>query len=672
MPKHTITSPTQPRLKRQTTTTAAVELNETPQQQFLENDQSYVKTQKEIGLATSSTWFYIGQCALTFELYSLAVQAFDSSLRHVPDNAESLIGLSKSLKLQDPTIGLKQSTELLLTSIQRYGHLSNEPLLWKELCETHLDSNQYEEAHQAISRALTINGNDPELLLVGAECLTKLSNFQYATHTLHSVLSVFANQPHLSEHEVDIVREAHYKLAYLASLENNLKFAISEMQTALSLPPQSPSKVEKQATLWAFLITLKERSGDIDGAMKTSQEAINSLGSIPKLLIAKAYILLLPHTKCFDPVLAITLLGSAINQEILTHGPNADGDFLIWYLLGKAHSAVDSPREAYDAFQIALRIGPSSPFPWLAVGSLYLKTGQLPDALAAYSQAARLLVDETSVSSAVASATAWDGLSCVYERCDDQAHDAADACLRAAACFRAAGDLRAASQSEQRAHSLTAGARGEAPVPSLRGPPETPIVLLRDLIVSGSKTSVKADSTQAPVQSQTVQATIQNTNNSPPQRRPPSQGPVSSHKPSQSSTVSRQLESPKQFHHIPIPRGSLASRAGTPDNKASVSQPPQNRQQHPGWSPQNEQAQNGYYYHQGPLPNSTNSRSIIVSNGNSQPSGPNFQNPQQPPIQPPQAQVYPIPDGASYLPPQNYAYANGPQAPTSNGYASWR
>ena len=112
-------------------------------------------------------------------------------------------------------------------------------------------------------------------------------------------------------------------------------------------------------------------------------------------------------------------------------------DFLPWYLLGKANSYLD-PRAAYDCYQVALRCASNCSIIWLAVGKLYLELKQLKDALEAYSQALKLQLGDGSNGTA----TAWDGLSCVYERCEDQLMDASDACNRAAACFKAMGDIK--------------------------------------------------------------------------------------------------------------------------------------------------------------------------------------------------------------------------------------
>lgn len=610
MPKHSLRSPSQPRTKRKTPSTPNVPLNKSNENNennnninnnnINDNDGSNNKDTttgtpavingngfsttnsakitpasiNEYELVASQTWAQIGFCSLALNLFKIAIKSFDNSLRHLPDNVDSIIGLSKALKLDregnSSIIGYKHSTELIISAIQQFPNLNNDGKLWRELSESHLGLKEYEQAHQAITRALNLYPNDPELLYLNSEILMRSKNYDYVKHILHTILSIYQNKENelVTELDHEIIRNTHAKLGALFVLENNFKFAINEYKLAISSPlPTSTAKFEEYASIWISFALLKERLNQLDEAFQIINDAIKLIGNIPRLLIANAYFLLIPTTKFFDPTVAIQLLESAINKQRQAEEED-ETDFLTWYLLGRAYSLIDSARQAYDTFQISLGKGPSSPLPWLAVGSLYLKLGQLPDALAAYSQAARLQVDgpEATISQIIASATAWDGLACVYERCDDQAHDAADACLRTA------GDLRASSQSEQRAHSLTAAARGEAPPPALKGPPDTPVVLLRDFIGLSSKeineSCQEIIQQEAPANPQSRQ-----TSGAVPQRLSPQQAQHIQAQQMQQRSVQTtpRVEAAKQFHHLPLPRQSLATGRNTPEMNESSS-----------------------------------------------------------------------------------------------------
>jgi tetratricopeptide (TPR) repeat protein len=467
----------------------------------------------EYALESSRTWFVIAQCALTLNLSQVALRAFESALRHAPDHVESLIGFTRTISLHAP----QKTVELLQGAFQQFPHLNNEAALWKELAEAHLRLKQFEQAHQAATRGLSFQQNDPSLLFLSANALEHL-NPQHAQHLYHAVLSIITQiRPGVAE--CDMAKQCHYKLGLMAMADQNWKAATSEFQAAISFALQINSDSE---LLWCLLANVRERSGDPEGALAVCRDAIQVSGLQRRTSIIFGYLSLIPtKSQQGDPINAINVLGPL---AVTDHNDHLDS--LTWYLLGRAHSLAGNPRQAYDAFQSALRKGRTSSLPWLAVGSLYLKMGQLPDALAAYSQAARLLIEDGSAISAQASAAAWDGLACVYERCDDQAIDAADAYARSASCYRAAGDMRAASQAEQRAHSLQAAARGEAPVPALKAVPETSLSLLRDIVIGA------------------IQEDFAN------------------------SEAAQESGDSKEFHHLPLPRQSLASvRSNTPTDK---------------------------------------------------------------------------------------------------------
>lgn len=501
-----------------------------PAQQPNKRVHSAQDEQQERDFATeaSRTWYVLGKCALTLELIPVALKAFESSLRFVPDLPESLLGLATTLCTQKEP---QRALDLLLAALQQHPRLNNDPAIWREIAGLHFSLKQYDQAYQAANRALGLVPNDPKILLISADAMSHL-NPSHSHHLYHTILSM-VTQRRTTPEECDIARHCHYKLGLMAMTDQNWKAAVSEFQAAVSFALQANVDAE---LLWCLLANVREKNGDIEGALAVCRDAIQVSGLTRRVSLMFGYLSLVSFNQHQeDPNNAINLL-----TPLTATNYDDEMDCLTWYLLGKAYSLADNPRQAYDAFQFSLRKGRDSSLPWLAVGSLYLKMGQLPDALAAYSQAARLLVDDGSLVSAMASASAWDGLACVYERCDDQAIDAADAYARAAACYRAANEMRAASQAEQRAHSLQAAARGEAPVPSLRPIPETPMTLLRDIVINAIQDSFDTEDEMS-------------------------------------------NENSKKFHHLPLPRGSLAGSTPTrtPTEKEVTKWPKQGSSQIP-------------------------------------------------------------------------------------------
>lgn len=170
----------------------------------------------------------------------------------------------------------------------------------------------------------------------------------------------------------------------------------------------------------------------------------------------------------------------AASSQILDHivsFKHANTDLMPWILLGYNHIVLAHFTQAFDCLQVCLLKSSKVSLVWLLIGNLYLQLGQLPDSLLAYSQALRLTPEDFGLSLALA----WDGLSCVYERCENQLMDAIGACTRAANCFNQVGDLAHHQLFVDRAAYLKANVDALDQI-SLRDPIAVPPELFNDLI----------------------------------------------------------------------------------------------------------------------------------------------------------------------------------------------
>ncbi|CAH6723956.1 hypothetical protein CLIB1444_24S00320 [[Candida] jaroonii] len=145
------------------------------------------------------------------------------------------------------------------------------------------------------------------------------------------------------------------------------------------------------------------------------------------ILFPRSYNLLIVH--CFILLkFGNKPLSSQILNDLLKFH-QASYDHSPWFLLSLT---TELQKDSFNYLETSLKKNPSYAPTWILIGSLYLNLNQLPDALAAYSQALRLGDDFIG-------GLGWDGLSCVYERCDNQLLDASDACSRSANCFKKLG-----------------------------------------------------------------------------------------------------------------------------------------------------------------------------------------------------------------------------------------
>lgn len=594
------------------------------------------------------TWIALGKCSVALGMVIDARQCFEYAMNHNPLNVNALVGFAQALRMKDAHVkeasGIREAVERLNMSVEKNPHAAQSGEVFRELAECYLILGMVDQALHAVEAGIHIDSSQVWLWLLHGQALNRAGKKRQAAEKLNHCLSLLASASTKgTDKNVEVARATHAELAAMATTEGDFSTSISELETALALPPPPLEMVEEHISLWCALATAKERANDKFGALKVCETAEVIVGYAPRILLTHAYMML--NSPVDDENNehyahgAIQILESAIKSKE-EQNANDEGDFLPWYLLGKAYSRLDEPRAAYDAYQVALRRAPKSPIPWLAIGKLYLQLNQLPDTLAAYSQALRLQVDDKSP----ATATAWDGLSCVYERSNGQLMDAADACNRAATCFRIAGVKNSADYFEYRAKQLQLASNREGPVPPLREAPDVPSSLLRDIVallpseriafIQGTQTSHSPQ--QLPPQSQHAspaqnqQTPINNSTRTP--QHQPLQPTLSQH---------YQMQPPYKQMHDSSPRQNLAPPHPT---YSSNQQLHQQRQYSPNIPPPTISNPNQYphYFYQQP-----------PSNGF--PPGVMPHNPQVI-SQPMGHQMAPGPPGAPPPPPAGYAY----------------
>lgn len=446
------------------------------------------------GAKAADTWIAVGNCAATMGIFAMATKAFELALVHAPGLLAALVGWSHLLRMNDihlnETHGLQTLIQRLAAAAEQFPELAASATFFRELTECYLLVGLNDQAHQAVRQAVQLQPNDPALCLLLAQTLIRAGARAQAaaalTHCLRLLPPLLAD---FAPADIETARSAHAELAAIAAADGNIDLLIAELTATLLLPPPPPARADEHVALWCAFATAKERANRIPEALAACEQAEVAVGPLPRILITHAYLLLLGGARDAAQQ-AVGLLTRVIDAEPAElrqqrakddkadDAEDAPGDFLPWYLLGRAYTLLDAPRAAYDSYQIALRRASGLPITWLAVGKLYLELKQLPDALAAYSQALRLQLNENTPGTAAA----WDGLSCVYERCDDQLDDATGACSRAAMCFRAIGDNESAGYYDLRLKKLQAAALGKAPVPPLSEPIGVPNYFLRDLV----------------------------------------------------------------------------------------------------------------------------------------------------------------------------------------------
>lgn len=476
------------------------------------------------------TWTAIGLFAATMGIVAAAARAYELVLLHRPASVEALVGWLRLLRAADQQngdhAGTLRAIARLVAAAEQHADAVRLAAFFRELTECHLQLGLNEQAGVYVQQAVALEPRDAGLQLLLAQTLIRLGARAAAAAALKVLLLLLPLLlAEFSKSDIETARSAHAELAAIAAADGNIDLSISELTATLLLPPPPANRTDEYTALWCAFATAKERANRIPEALEACERAEAAVGPLPRILITHGYLLLLSETRLHAEK-AVKLLARVVEAEPPEwrardaqekSGEDLPGDFLPWYLLGKAYTVLEAPRAAYDAYQIALRRALTLPTTWLAVGKLYLELKQLPDALAAYSQALRLQPHENLPGTAAA----WDGLACVYERCDEQLADATDACLRAAMCFRAVGDVENAEYYEDRLARLLAAAQKKGPVPELGQPLGVPSYFLRDLVtlLPSERIAFVQGQGHAPAQ---LQAQPQPQPQQPPQQ-PPSQ-----------------------------------------------------------------------------------------------------------------------------------------------------
>ncbi|CAI5758319.1 unnamed protein product [Candida verbasci] len=607
------------------------------------NKKTHILNQYESNLI--ETWVQCGECATTIGSIVTAIKSFENAVNRDPSNITALIGLSSSLRLNDinlnETIGSQSSIERLNKSLIEFPQqLSKSHLIFKELSECYLLIGLNGQAHQSIQMAIQLQPQDPSLWLLSAQTLIRIGAKNHAANSLTHCLSLLPeSKKNFNTQDIETARAAHAELAAIAAADGNINISIKELSATLSLKAPPLARVEEHIALWCALSTAKERANDIEGAIQACEDAELAVGKSDRIIMTHAYLLLL-----MDPLknsnYAIKLLEKIIDLFDENINNNNNQDFLPWYLLGRAYSFIDQPRLAYNSYQVALRCAPNSPITWLAVGKLYLELKQLPDALAAYSQALRLQMDDGSPGVA----TAWDGLSCVYERCEDHLLDASDACQRASSCFKVIGDIKNSNFFENRSNVLIKASKNESLKPPLKNPPDVPSFLLRDLVALAPSERINYTQSQQkqqqqvqqlqqqqippqqiqqqhsqPIPSEQQTPLQQNTSRNSPQisminnshHQTPQQPPQQAQFQPQPPPQIQALQPPQQYNYPPFAK----SNPPPPPPQLPTPQFQQQAQSQPQWSPQQSQQQpplpppppphqqpQQFYYHPVPIP----------------------------------------------------------------------
>lgn len=426
-------------------------------------------------------WINCAKYASALGSYNLAIANYEKALEINPSNVYALCGLSYLMrKINASNVEVFKIIENFKKCFKIYPNLVKNYLVFKELAELYLVIGMDDFAFHSVQTAIQLSPLDSSLWLSCSKILMKSGNLYEAAGTLAHCLSFLTKDIfQLTYSELETAKSAYMNLALISFFNGHYSHSIYNLNKALSYPNSLMTKTEDQVIIVCALILSKETIDDLDDAFKICESAINTFGFVPKLSLVYAYLLIL-RNKQNDSKKAILLLSKIINvknKSINKH--KTETSFLNWLLLGNAYLIIDHPKLAYESYQIALQKAPNFFITWLFIGKLYLELDQLCDALSAYSQVLKLKIEN----SLFAYLFAWEGLSCVYERCENQLIHASNAYFILSSCYESLGDLKNYEFFKKRAEVLMDAHNNKCKPPPLRKPSEIPNFIIRELIL---------------------------------------------------------------------------------------------------------------------------------------------------------------------------------------------
>ncbi|WEJ93889.1 hypothetical protein PSN45_001366 [Yamadazyma tenuis] len=371
-------------------------------------------------------WNRLGSLAVEFDNYYVSIKCFQSVLKIKQSNPQTLINLSKCCaKFENDTSGFDNTNQtinylnqfLMYFTANASVTQSDVEQVTFQLAQLYFNVGEFEKSLTTLQR---IDSGDSDLRF-DILYLSALSYFQVS------------QTPDLEEclhrcNELASSREQKLKLHILT-----IRHQFREKQYQQCLMSLDSARVLERFNnkLYYYLILTLINTQQMDEAYYYSNQSVRFNPSNYHLIVVNSYLL-----NRVDPDLSLKNLNYVVNFN------ESINDFLPWFLLSYNYFKLAEFKNSFNCLQICLQKSSKVSLTWLLIGHLYLNLNQLPDALSAYSQALRLQSDEFSLGSALA----WDGLSCVYQRCENQVADAIDACERSLKCFNESGHPESAAQ----------------------------------------------------------------------------------------------------------------------------------------------------------------------------------------------------------------------------------
>lgn len=375
-----------------------------------------------------------GHLAIDMKKFPLAYDILNKLLEKSPIDPVTLLLLSSAYSKNSEYTNIIG----LLSNAVNTGSSTvvSDKRIWARLALSYYKLESFSEAMNAITQALILSGFknvNPNLYILQCRIFLMADVQQYP---LEAVILYFEKTLEVTQlsNIPSLHVEALLSRAQLFGKHGDIDRAIVDLNDAITILKNPEAKshfdirdfLSKIRYTYLYSATLHCAKNDSERSSRLLNEGID----------------LFPHTchsvqpLCLARSVISCLLKGDLKQTmdlLILEQSNSPDEFQpsIDYMIGRILLQIDSTQnvyQAYEHYQCALNKDSTKPYIWISMGSIYLKLGQVNDALSAYMQAIRLLTEspEEEVSTASTSsmaqritqtnlgALAWFGISQAY------------------------------------------------------------------------------------------------------------------------------------------------------------------------------------------------------------------------------------------------------------------
>ena len=355
-----------------------------------------------------------GRLALESGLYPHAFEMLTRALDREPTDPNTLLLLSKAyLQSSDAASVIRMLVNAINAGVST---IASDSRVWTvlALCYDQLDG--FADSLHAVTQALLLESYysvDPDLHVMQCRFFLRQGVHQYPLEALLPYFDKMLESVKVSAAPAAVHVEALVTRAQLLYKYSEFERALVDLELAIGLlngKKESFKTGERLAKIsYTYLLAsvLQFLSNRASESLKLVEDAIvyfpHTAKSVQPLLLASGMMNSLMERDLY----------ATLDRMVLEEPHSAPGSaFQMNYVIARLLLQLDPVRNVYEAYgyyRRALNLDITRPYTWISIGSLYLRLGQINDALSAYTQGSVLALESVSAPANAGAASTSNG-----------------------------------------------------------------------------------------------------------------------------------------------------------------------------------------------------------------------------------------------------------------------